>query len=64
MKKVKDIQAQIKRCHALIAELGKNWNEMEPKMKGAIDTVCVKYFGYHAHSIELSRYLKKHPELY
>lgn len=64
MKTVNQIKAQVRRCHTLADELNYDWEESSVMIYNALDSVCMKQYGYHAHSAELSRYLKKHPELY
>lgn len=62
-KKMSEIELQINRCFLLARELGYGFNEYHSRIKKAIDNTCMQRYGYHAHSKELSRFLKLHPEL-
>lgn len=64
MKTVTQIKAQIRRCQQLASELNKPFDVYYWRIRKAVDAVCIAQYGFHAHSYELSRHLKKHPELY
>lgn len=62
-KTITQMNAQINRVFALSKELGYKFNEYYFRIIEAIDKSCFKHYGYSAHSKELSKFLKKHPEL-
>lgn len=60
-KTVTQMRTQIKRIQTLTKELGYEFNVYYFRIINAIDSTCMQRYGYHAHSKELSKYIKITP---